>query len=110
MAGFKIVLTALREPLCQIATNAGERDAAVVWNKVVESKLTNYGYDAKENIFKHDMLKAGIIDPLKVTRTALENAVSVAALLLTTEAAVAEEEKEESAGAGNPMAGMGGMM
>ncbi|OGI31983.1 MAG: chaperonin GroL [Candidatus Moranbacteria bacterium RIFCSPLOWO2_12_FULL_48_12] len=109
-AGYEIVLKALREPLCQIATNAGERDAAVVWNKVVESKLTNYGYDAKENIFKHDMLKAGIIDPLKVTRTALENAVSVAALLLTTEAAVAEEEKEESAGAGNPMAGMGGMM
>ena len=110
MAGFKIVLTALREPLCQIVANSGEQDAAVVLNKVRESKLLNYGYNAKENKFEPDMLKAGIIDPLKVTRTALENAVSVAALLLTTEAAVAEEEKEESAGAGNPMAGMGGMM
>jgi chaperonin GroEL len=56
------------------------------------------------------MLKAGIIDPLKVTRTALENAVSVAALLLTTEAAVVEEEKETPAGGTNPMGGMGGMM
>lgn len=107
-AGYEIVLKALGEPLRQIATNAGEQDAAVVWNKVIESKFVNYGYNAKENIFENDMLKAGIIDPLKVTRTALENAVSVAALLLTTEAAVADEEKEES-GQGNPMAGMGGM-
>lgn len=107
-AGYEIVLKALGEPLRQIVTNAGEQDAAVVWNKVIESKFINYGYNAKENIFENDMLKAGIIDPLKVTRTALENAVSVAALLLTTEAAVADEEKEESAlGGGNPMAGMG---
>jgi len=110
-AGYEIVLKALGEPLRQIATNAGEQDAAVVWNKVIESKFPNYGYNAKENVFENDMLKAGIIDPLKVTRTALENAVSVAALLLTTEAAVAEEEKEEPVGGGgNPMAGMGGMM
>ncbi|MDP3957147.1 MAG: chaperonin GroEL [bacterium] len=110
-AGYEIVLKALGEPLRQIATNAGEQDAAVVWNKVIESKFPNYGYNAKENVFENDMLKAGIIDPLKVTRTALENAVSVAALLLTTEAAVADEEKEEPAGGGgNPMAGMGGMM
>ena len=77
----------------------------------MESKLGNYGYNAKENKYENDMLKAGIIDPLKVTRTALENAVSVASLLLTTEAAVTDEPKEESAGGGgNPMAGMGGMM
>jgi len=109
-AGYEIVLKALVEPLRQIALNAGEQDPAVVLNKVLESKLVNFGYNAKENIYENDMVKAGIIDPLKVTRTALENAVSVASLLLTTEAAVVDEEKEESAGAPNPMAGMGGMM
>lgn len=106
-AGYEIVLKALYEPLRQIALNAGEQDPAVVLNKVIESKLVNYGYNAKENRYENDMLKAGIIDPLKVTRTALENAVSVAALLLTTEAAVVEEEKDEPmSGGGNPMAGM----
>ena len=106
-AGYEIVLKALYEPLRQIAANAGEQDPAVVVNKVIESKLAHYGYNAKENRYENDMLKAGIIDPLKVTRTALENAVSVAALLLTTEAAVVEEEKDEPMqGGGNPMAGM----
>lgn len=105
-AGYEIVLKALSEPLRQIALNAGEQDAAVVLNKVIENKAPHFGYDAKENIFVNDMLKAGIIDPLKVTRTALENAVSVAALLLTTEAAVTDEPKEESAPGSNPMAGM----
>lgn len=109
-AGYEIVLKALYEPLRQIALNAGEQDAAVALNKVIESKLANFGYNAKENKYENDMLKAGIIDPLKVTRTALENAVSVAALLLTTEAAVVEEEKETLAGGANPMGGMGGMM
>jgi chaperonin GroEL len=109
-AGYETVLKALYEPLRQIALNAGEQDAAVALNKVIESKLANYGYNAKENRYENDMLKAGIIDPLKVTRTALENAVSVAALLLTTEAAVVEEEKETPAGGTNPMGGMGGMM
>lgn len=106
-AGYETLLRALSEPLRQIVANAGEQDAAVVLNKVTESKLPNFGYDAKENAYRDDMLKAGIIDPLKVTRTALENAVSVAALLLTTEAAVAEEDKPEPPmPAGNPMAGM----
>ncbi len=109
-AGYEIVLKALYEPLRQIALNAGEQDAAVALNKVMESKLANYGYNAKDNRYENDMLKAGIIDPLKVTRTALENAVSVAALLLTTEAAVVEEEKETPAGGASPMGGMGGMM
>lgn len=109
-AGYETLLRAMNEPLKQIAMNAGEQDAAVVLNKVLEAKGANYGYNAKENVFVEDMVKAGIIDPLKVTRTALESAVSVAALLLTTEAAVAElpEEKESHAGA-DPMAGMGGM-
>ncbi len=108
-AGYEALLKALNEPLRQIAMNAGEQDAAVVLNKVIEAKGVNYGYNAKENIYEEDMVKAGIIDPLKVTRTALENAVSVAALLLTTEAAVVdipEEKKPEMP----DMSGMGGMM
>lgn len=108
-AGYEALLKALNEPLKQIAMNAGEQDAAVVLNKVIEAKGMNSGYNAKENIYEDDMVKAGIIDPLKVTRTALENAVSVAALLLTTEAAVVdlpEEKKPEMP----DMSGMGGMM
>lgn len=107
-AGYEIVLKALYEPLRQIALNAGEQDAAVALNKVLESKSANFGYNAKDNKYENDMLKAGIIDPLKVTRTALESAVSVAALLLTTEAAVVDEPEEKSAG-GAAMPGMGGM-
>lgn len=106
-AGYDALLKALSEPLKQITANAGEQDAAVVLNKVAESKLPNYGYNAKDDRFENDMVKAGIIDPLKVTRTALENAVSVAALLLTTEAAVVDlpEEKKDM-----PMPDMSGMM
>ena len=108
-AGYEALLKALNEPLRQIAMNAGEQDAAVVLNKVIEAKGVNFGYNAKDNVYEEDMVKAGIIDPLKVTRTALENAVSVAALLLTTEAAVVdipEEKKPEMP----DMSGMGGMM
>ncbi len=108
-AGYEALLKALNEPLKQIAMNAGEQDAAVVLNKVIEAKGMHSGYNAKENVYEEDMVKAGIIDPLKVTRTALENAVSVAALLLTTEAAVVdlpEEKKPEMP----DMSGMGGMM
>ncbi|MEI9966609.1 MAG: chaperonin GroEL [Candidatus Moraniibacteriota bacterium] len=110
-SGFLTVLKALEEPLRQIATNAGETDASVVVNKVAESKHPFAGYNAKENVFVDDMIEAGIIDPLKVTRAAVENAVSVASLLLTTEAAVVEEDKPETPGAaGMPGMGMGGMM
>ncbi|MBP6889384.1 MAG: chaperonin GroEL [Candidatus Moranbacteria bacterium] len=108
-SGYEALLKALNEPLKQIAMNAGEQDAAVVLNKVIEAKGVNFGYNAKDNVYEEDMVKAGIIDPLKVTRTALENAVSVAALLLTTEAAVVdlpEEKKQEMP----DMSGMGGMM
>jgi chaperonin GroEL len=80
-----------------------------VLNQVNANKGVNYGYNALHDSYENDMLKAGIIDPLKVTRTALENAVSVAALLLTTEAAVVDlpEEKKDTSAA---MPGMGGMM
>lgn len=113
-AGYDTLLRAMSEPLRQIAFNAGEQDSAVVLNEVMKNKSINFGYNANEDAYEEDMIKAGIIDPLKVTRTALENAVSVAAMLLTTEAAVTDivEEKESSPmGGGMPgMGGMGGMM
>lgn len=109
-AGYDTLLRAMSEPLRQIALNAGEQDPAVVLNEVMKNKSVNFGYNANEDAYEEDMIKAGIIDPLKVTRTALENAVSVAALLLTTEVAVTDivEEKESSPMGGMP--GMGGMM
>ena len=90
-----ILLSALERPLRQIAENAGV-DAGVVVEKVKNGK-DNMGYDAISNTFP-DMIKAGIIDPVKVTRTGLERAASAAAMLLTTEAAIAEEPKEEKDG------------
>jgi chaperonin GroEL len=108
-AGYETLLKALDEPLRQIAANGGTKDPAVVLNKVVENNGVNYGYNAQKDIFETDMIKSGIIDPLKVTRTALEIAVSVAAMLLTTEAAVTDKpEKKENHGQA-PM-DMGGMM
>lgn len=111
-AGYETLLKALNEPLRQIVKNAGEQDAAVVLSEVVREKGSNYGYNAATNGYESDMVKAGIIDPLKVTRTALENAVSVSALLLTTEAAVVDlpEEKSEMPAGMPGMGGMGGMM
>lgn len=112
-AGFNILLKALNEPLKQIVSNAGTREAAVVLNQIVENKSVRYGYNAKKDIFEEDMIKSGITDPLKVTRTAIENAVSVAALLLTTVAAVADEKNESScgcSGGASAMSGMPGMM
>lgn len=111
-AGYLTVLKALEEPLRQIVSNAGLSDASVVMNQVVANKGVNYGYNALTDTYETDMLKAGIIDPLKVTRTALENAVSVAALLLTTEAAVVDlpEEKKDMPAGMPGMGGMGGMM
>ncbi|MDH4329966.1 MAG: chaperonin GroEL [Candidatus Moranbacteria bacterium] len=113
-AGFDILLKALNEPLKQIVSNAGTREAAVVLNQVIEGKGVRYGYNAKTDAFEEDMIKSGIIDPLKVTRTAIENAVSVAALLLTTVAVVTDKKEESSCGCstGPTMGGMGmpGMM
>ena len=103
--GASIVLKALEAPLKQIAQNAG-LDGSVILHEVLKSKKANYGFNALTNEYT-DMVEAGIIDPTKVTRSALENAASVASVFLTTEAVVADiPEKEVPQGA---PAGMGGM-
>lgn len=107
LAGAKIVIRALEAPLRQIAENAG-KDPGVIVEKVREAKNPNAGYDALKDIMVTDMISAGIVDPVKVTRLGLENAASAAAMLLTTEAAVAEEPKEEKPAMGGGMPG-GGM-
>lgn len=89
-AGYEAMVRSLSEPLKQIVQNSGKKSADVVLDKILSEKSVNFGYDASEDKFIDDMLKAGIIDPLKVTRTALENAVSVSAMLLTTEAVVTD--------------------
>ncbi|CAL1241887.1 chaperonin GroEL [Candidatus Methylocalor cossyra] len=103
--GINIARRALEEPLRQIVANAGE-EASVVLNKVAEG-TGNFGYNAATGEYG-DMVTFGILDPAKVTRTALQNAASVAGLMLTTEAMVAEEPKEEAPTPGG-MGGMGGM-
>ncbi|MDD3436990.1 MAG: chaperonin GroEL [Candidatus Gastranaerophilales bacterium] len=105
--GFKILLSALDVPLKAIATNAGAKSDVVI--DKVKSEKDAFGYDALKNEFT-DMIKAGIVDPAKVTRSALENAASVASMLLTTEAAVVEIPEEKSSMPDmSAMAGMGGM-
>ncbi len=97
-AAWTILLNALEEPLSQIATNAGKRVGEITLKlkeKIMEDGKSNVGYDAGSDKIVNDMLKEGIVDPLKVTRSALENAVSVAAIFLTTEAAIAELPKKE---------------
>ena len=107
-AGIKIVLRAIEEPLRQIVANAGDEPSVVV-AKVLEGK-GNFGYNAA-NATYGDMLDMGVVDPTKVTRTALQNAASVAGLMLTTEAMVAEAPEDKPAAGGMPpgMGGMGGM-
>jgi chaperonin GroEL len=109
LIGANIVRRALEEPLRQIVGNAGEEGAIVV-GRIKESKDNNFGYNAQTGKFE-DLVKAGVIDPTKVTRTALQNAGSIASLMLTTEALVAEipEEKKESPMGGGHGGGMGGM-
>jgi len=92
--GFNIVLKALESPLRQIAVNAGKDDGSVIVEKIRTSR-GNAGYDALKDEMVPDMLVAGIIDPVKVTRSGLENAASAAAILLTTEAAIADEPEEK---------------
>ena len=107
--GVEIVRRALEEPIRQIANNAG-LEGSVVVNKVKELKM-NEGYDAEKNAYT-DMFQAGVIDPTKVTRTALQNAASIAALMITTETVVTdipEEEKSPAMPGGMPPGGMGGM-
>jgi chaperonin GroEL len=102
-----IVRKALSAPLKQIAQNAGH-DGAVIAGKILESKDNTYGFDAQSGKFC-DLVKAGIVDPTKVVRTALIDAVSVAALLTTTEAMITDKPEEKSAPAMPDMGGMGGM-
>tara|TARA_B100000676_G_scaffold209168_1_gene205367 strand:+ start:2235 stop:3887 length:1653 start_codon:yes stop_codon:yes gene_type:complete len=112
--GVEIVRKALQAPVRQIAENAGVEGSIVV-GKMLDKKDANYGYNAATDKFE-DLVKAGVIDPVKVVRTALQDAASVAGLLITTEAMVAEKPAEAGAG-GMPampdmggMGGMGGMM
>jgi len=108
--GVDIVRRALRMPLRLIAENAGV-DGSIVVGKIIESKDNKFGFDAQNEVYC-DLVKAGIIDPAKVVRTALQDAASIASLLITTEAMVAErpEKKDAGGGGGAPdMGGMGGM-
>ena len=102
--GYNIVTRACRAPLTSIANNAGQ-DGGIVCEKVVDSKGNN-GYNAATDTYE-DLVKAGVIDPTKVTRTALQNAASVATLLLTSDALIADAPKKEKGGAAAP--GMDGM-
>ena len=105
--GMDIVRKALQSPLRQIAENAGE-DGAVIAGKVLDNHEYNWGFDAQSGEFK-DLVKAGIIDPTKVVRTALQDASSVAGLLVTTEAMVAEKPEKKSAPMPPGGGGMGDM-
>ncbi|HTW23162.1 MAG TPA: TCP-1/cpn60 chaperonin family protein, partial [Candidatus Baltobacteraceae bacterium] len=111
--GVNIVKRALEEPMRQIALNAGQEGAVIV-GRIRDSKDDNFGYNADTEEFV-DMVKAGVIDPAKVTRLALQNAASIAGLMLTTEALVADIKEDEKkgaaggAGGGMPGGGMGGM-
>lgn len=105
-AGYDIVIKALAMPLRQISINAGKDDGYVIVEKIRNGKA-NAGYDALNDKFIDDMLLEGIIDPVKVTRSSVQHAVSAAAILLTTEAAVTEEPKEEKAAPAPGMSDMG---
>ena len=112
--GARIIVRALEEPARQIAINAGFEGSVVV-NAVLENKGKNYGFNAETGEYG-DMMKFGIVDPAKVTRTALQNAASIGALILTTEAVIADKPEksnghshEGGAGGGGGMGGMGGM-
>ena len=104
--GAEIVLKAVQAPLKQIATNAG-LDGAVILNEILKANKVNYGFNALTNEYT-DMVESGIIDPTKVTRSALENAASVAGVFLTTESVIADA-KEQNPVPQMPAGGMGGM-
>ena len=106
--GVNILKRALEEPMRWIATNAGHEGSIVV-QKVREQKKVNDGFNAQSEVYE-DMIEAGVVDPTKVVRAALQNASSIASLLLTTEALVSEiPEEKKDAGGGMPPGGMGGM-
>jgi chaperonin GroEL len=105
--GVQIVRRALEEPIRQIVNNCG-REGSVVVDKV-KSSSKNFGFNAATEEYEQDMVKAGIIDPTKVSRTAIENASSVAGMLLMTEALVVEKKEEEKAMPHMPPGGGAGM-
>ena len=105
--GIQAVYDALSAPLRQISENAGEEPSVVV-SKVLENKSESFGYNARNKEYV-DLLKQGVIDPVKVTRNALQSAGSIAGLVLTTETLVADEPKPDTTAGGPDMAGMGGM-
>ena len=105
--GVRIVVKALEEPVRQIAANAGF-DGAVIVDKIVNSGKIGYGFDAYNEVYC-DMMNAGIVDPTKVTRSALQNASSIASVILTTESVVADKKEENPAPAAPMNGGMGGM-
>ena len=105
--GVSIVLKSLEAPIRQIAANAG-LEGSVIVDKIVSSGKLNYGFDAYNEIYT-DMVSAGIVDPTKVTRSALENAASVASMVLTTESLVANKKEDKAPAAAPAPGGMGGM-
>ena len=105
--GAKIILKALEEPVRQIAANAGT-DGSVILDRILNAKEANFGFDAYNEEYV-DMVKAGIVDPAKVTRSALQNAASVASMVLTTESLVADIKEKEPANPAAMGGGMGGM-
>ena len=109
MFGARIIKRACEEPIRQIATNAG-LDGAIVVNNILQDKSVSYGYNAFSDEYT-DLLKDGVMDPVKVVRCALTNAASVASLMLTTETMIAEAPKKDapSMPGGPGMGGMGGM-
>ena len=107
-AGINIVLKALEAPIRQIAENAGVEGSIVV-GKVLENPSPTFGFNAQTEEYV-DLVQAGVIDPAKVVRTALQDAASVAGLMITTEAAIVEAPKKNAGGGGGmPGGGMGGM-
>ncbi len=112
-AGINIVRRALQAPCRQIATNAGA-EASIVIGKILDANKATYGFNAQTGEYG-DMIAMGIVDPVKVVRTALQDAASIAGLLVTTEAMIAEAPKKDNGGGGGMpdmggMGGMGGMM
>jgi chaperonin GroEL len=107
--GIEIVRRAIQAPIRQIAENAGSEGSVIV-GKLLEQKDANFGFDAQKGEFC-DMVKAGIIDPVKVVRIALQDAASVSSLLITTEAIITDSPQEDKGAAGDmgAMGGMGGM-
>ncbi|HNR00863.1 MAG TPA: TCP-1/cpn60 chaperonin family protein, partial [Trueperaceae bacterium] len=106
--GAQILMRALEEPARQIAANAGAEGSVVV-NAILNKNDGKYGYDAANDTYVDDMFKAGIVDPAKVTRTALQNAASIGALLLTTEVVIADRPEKEDKTPPMPGGDMGGM-